>query len=269
MSGRPPDIRQQIFARHLDRVLTAAITAQAAGVLSGLGRARELAGRLHLTFSSHLRDRQEIAPGAELARVAGGPVQMARAEEALIGVLSKASGIATAARQAQRAAGPRLRVVAGGVKKMPAQIKGLVRRAIIDGGAEVRMAEQPFVYLDKNYVRILGGIEPALRAAEGLAGNLIIQVRGETAAIAQEALQAARAGATLIMVDTGRVQDLRQVSRALRAKGLRPPVQVAFAGQVALEQLEALSSEDVDAVDIGYAIVDAPCLPLSFDVQQP
>jgi nicotinate-nucleotide pyrophosphorylase len=43
-------------------------------------------------------------------------------------------------------------------------------------------------------------------------------------------------------------------------------VQIAFSGNLSLEDLDSLVGEDIDAVDIGYAILDAPCLPMRFDV---
>jgi len=48
---------------------------------------------------------------------------MAAAEEELIGWLSKASGIATAARRARRTAGKDLKVVSGAWKKMPLPLR--------------------------------------------------------------------------------------------------------------------------------------------------
>ena len=84
---------------------------------------------------------------------------MALGEEELIGWISKASSIATAAWRAKKAAGKDLKVVCGAWKKMPLSIKELERQAIADGGIAYRMAEKPFLYLDKNYVKVLGGLE--------------------------------------------------------------------------------------------------------------
>lgn len=91
---------------------------------------------------------------------------------------------------------------------------------MVDGGADFRIANPPFVYLDKNYVRILGGIEPALGTVESLDVPKVIQVRGEMANLAGEAVLAARLGATILMVDTGRVEDLRSTSEALTVSEL-------------------------------------------------
>lgn len=68
------------------------------------------------------------------------------------------------------------------------------------------------------------------------------------------------------MVDTGRIGDLRTVSKILSRKGLRDRVQIAFAGEVRLNDLDTLQHEDLDIVDIGRAVLDAPFLDFRYDV---
>ena len=68
------------------------------------------------------------------------------------------------------------------------------------------------------------------------------------------------------MVDTGRRDDLENAARALRESGMRSRLQIAFAGEITIQQIEDLAQMDVDVVDMGYAILDAPCLPMKFDV---
>ncbi len=184
----------------------------------------------------------------------------------MIGALSKTSGIATAARKAKATVNSRCRVVCGGSKKLPHEIKGLVRQAVVHGGLEVRMLEQPFLYLDKNYVRILGGVKAALEAVAHLKRPAVIQVRGESQPIDEEALDAARGGAKVIMVDTGKFEDLVSVVQALKRNESRTGVELAFSGNIDLDDLAHICSAGMDVVDIGYAILDAPCLPMRFDV---
>ena len=132
----------------------------------------------------------------------------------------------------------------------------------------VRISKKPFVYLDKNYVRILGGTKEAVESAISFGQPVVVQVRGETASVGVEAIIAARAGASVIMVDTGNREDVVEVSRALNKRGMRSQVQLVFAGNILLTDIEGLAHMDVDIVDIGYAIMDAPCLPMRFDVVQ-
>lgn len=156
------DIRQQIFREHLTPHVTACITTEASGVLSGIQRVRHLMESSGLVFVSNMADGVLLDAGQEIARMTGNPFQITQAEEQIIGTLSKSSGIATAARQARLKAGPRCQIVSGGWKKMPLEIKDLVRQAVHDGGIDVHIYKEPFIYLDKNYVRILGGVQKAI-----------------------------------------------------------------------------------------------------------
>ncbi len=260
------DIRHQIFEGRMDRCITARLTAEKAGILSGIHRARQQMEALGLSFASSLEDGASVEAGDEIARVMGDPFQVAKAEERIIGTLSKSSGIATAARQASLCVGPTCRVVSGGWKKMPLEMKEILRQAVRDGGVATRIHEGHFFYLDKNYVRILGGIAEAVQAALSLGRDAVIQVRGEFGPVEEEAVNAARLGAEVVMVDTGRPGDLKEVIAALERERLRSRVKVAFAGNVSLGGLERLAKMGADLLDVGYAILDAPCLPMRFDV---
>jgi nicotinate-nucleotide pyrophosphorylase (carboxylating) len=260
------EIRERIFREHLGQTVTAIITAEAPGVLSGIQQARNLMESLGLCFSTGLPDRSVLKRGQEIARVTGNPLQIAQAEERVIGSLSKPSGIATAARKALQKVGARYQVVSGGWKKMPFEIKDIVRQAVRDGGLSVRISEEPFVYLDKNYVRILGGVGQAVQAALPLNRTIVVQIRGENSSVEDEAIEAALAGANVVMVDTGRCEHLKKVIQVLKNRELRSKVRIAFAGNVTLDDLDVLAQMDLDVVDIGYAILDAPCLPMRFDV---
>lgn len=266
MSSAVPDIRYDLFQGCMTNRVTAVLTSEGEGVISGLARARVQMESLGMLFISPLQDGSSIHEGQELARVIGNPVQAVMAEEQIIGTLSKTSGIASAARLALARMGPGPQIVSGGWKKMPLEIKAMVRQAALDGGVQIRITEGPFVYLDKNYVRILGGVREAILRALPLGGAVVVQIRGETKAVGDEAIEAAEAGANIIMVDTGSRRDLEEATRLLKARGLRSRVRVAFSGDVSLEEIGQLASLDLDIVDIGYAILDAPSLPMRFDV---
>jgi nicotinate-nucleotide pyrophosphorylase (carboxylating) len=255
------DIRYEIFRDCMSVSVTGALVSEGAGILSGLGRARKRMTDLGLVFSTSFSEGSRVEEEERIATVTGNPVQIAMAEEQIIGILSKSSGIATAARL-----GPGKEVVSGGWKKMPSEIKEIVRQAALDGGIHVRICREPFVYLDKNYVRMLGGVRASIQRTLPLAGTVVIQIRGETKAIGEEAVEAAESGAKIVMVDTGSHEDLEQTTRALTARGLRSRVRVAFSGEITLERIGGLSMLDMDIIDVGYAILDAPCLSMRFDV---
>jgi len=263
------DIRDLLFQGVGDRTFTAEVRAQSDGLLSGIASLREKGEDVGVTFLSTLPEGAPLHTGTVVAGFAGTPKQIAMCEESLIGLVAKYSGVATAAARAAAAAG-RIRVVCGAWKKMPGDAKQALRRAVTMGGLPTRLADQNFVYLDKNYVRMLGGIRPTLAAALEVGQRVpVIQIRGETSAIAAEAVAAVEAGAGILMVDTGRLEDARAVSAALRDRDMRKRVRIAFSGGLRIKDLAALQAEDIDIVDIGRAIIDAPLLDMTLDVAGP
>jgi nicotinate-nucleotide pyrophosphorylase (carboxylating) len=154
-------------------------------------------------------------------------------------------------------------VVSGAAKKMPEEIKAQVRRAIHLGGGAGHIVQGPFLYLDKNYVCMFGSVRKTLEGVSHLDGyTLAIQLRGSIELLAHETRDALELGAHILMVDTGRVEDLELVSGLVRAMGRRQTVAIAFAGDIALEDIADLAGRDVDILDVGRAVIDAPMADL-------
>jgi nicotinate-nucleotide pyrophosphorylase (carboxylating) len=263
------DIRDLIFARIREKKYIAQISAQGDGVLSGIEGLKQACKNLGIHLKKCKKNGATVRRGEIIAALEGSAKQMALGEEQLIGWISKASGIATAARKAKKAAGRELKVVCGAWKKMPLPIKDLVRQAVADGGIPYRIADIPFLYLDKNYVKVLGGVGKTLQSVKSLKGHtLVIQLKGEGQYLLREAVLAAEGGGDIIMIDTGRKEDIVKIDSRLRAKGLRDRVQVAFAGNIGIADLAELKLLPVEIIDIGQAVVDAPLLDMRMDIAE-
>ena len=262
-----PDLRDDIFRGVAQRRVTAEIVAAEPGIVAETRMAAEAAQELGLNLDSILEAGDAVTPGRVIARFSGSPKQIALAEDRLIGLMSKASGIATAARRFVEKAGSRPRIVSGAWKKMPLCQKESIRRAVAVGGADGRISDRPFLYLDKNYVRMLGGLAACLEAVSGFKDRLrVVQIKGEYGDLVDEACLAARNGAGIVFIDTGRRDDLARVGDGLRRAGLRCRAEIAFGGGVRLEDVEALKALDVDVLDVGRGIVDAPLLDMRLEV---
>lgn len=264
---RSIDIRDEIFRGIAGKVYTAFIIADEEGIIAETGAVVKEAEKLGVLLENIAEEGARVRAGDVVARFRGTPKQIAMAEEVLIGLMAKASGIATATHEFVKEAGGRPRIVSGAWKKMPPQLKEIIRRAITAGGGSFRVSTVPFVYLDKNYVEMLHGIRGSMEAASGLNGSAkVVQLKGRYADIAREACEAASCGAAIIFIDTGIREDIVRVSEALSGAGLRESVRIAFAGNIRPEDIAELKSMDVDILDIGRAIVDAPLLDMRMEV---
>jgi nicotinate-nucleotide pyrophosphorylase (carboxylating) len=252
------DLRDIIFAGIADRSFVAALIADDEGIVSPVAAAAAMAREIGLDIQFQVNEARHVRPGDEILRLQGPAMRIAVAEEQVVGLLAKASGIATAARRFVDRAQGRPRIVSGAWKKLPLAMKETIRSAIVTGGADPRIATGPFVYLDKNFVTMLGGVEPALAAVAGMTDRrTVIQLDDPRAAAA-----AVRGGADVVFVDTGWLEDAAIASRQLRDEGLRDRVELAFGGGVRLDDIDDIKRLDVDTVDVGRAIVDAPLLDM-------
>lgn len=262
------DIRDEIFKNILHNNFTAKIIAADAGVISGTADAIKEAENLGLEILQWIEDKSPVKKGDTIARFSGSPKQIVMAEELIMGHMAKSSGISTAAKKFVEKCGDRPKVVSGSWKKMPIGLKDKIRTAVAAGGAAIRISDTPFIYLDKNYIKMLGGITSSLCATEGMRDRKrVIQIHGHFNDIASEACEAVRNGAGIVFVDTGEIDDARKVLAALRENRLRHQAKVVFAGDISFEDLDQLKQLDLDFLDVGRAIVDAPLLDMRMVVE--
>jgi len=261
------DLRERIFSQVADRIVRAAILAEDGGIIAGTRAVKEEAHKLGLSLEEIIAEGGQVEKGDVIARFSGSPKQIAMAEEILMGVMAKASGIATAAHRATRMAGGRPKIVCGAWKKMPPVLKEMLRQAVTLGGAAYSLSSDPFVYLDKNYIEVLGGIRESLTAVRDLEGHRkVIQLKGKSKEIVSEAEEAVVAGADIVFIDTGRPKDVKTVMDRLVRLGVRGRIEVAFAGGVKIEDIPKLKALDVDYLCIGREILDAPLLDMKMEV---
>lgn len=263
----PTDIRDDIFRSIAGNRFTAQITCERDGVVSGTDAAIAKIAELGIQLDHIMPEGAAVTRGMVIAAFRTSPKLMAQAEDAIIGKLSKPSGIATAARRAVLAAEGRIRIVSGSWKKMPEEIKQPVRQAIATGGAAFRICDGPFLYLDKNYIRMFGGIQQTLKAVEPFHDHRkVVQIRGMTDSIEEETRLALAGGCDVFMVDTGHLPDIRRCRSVLTSKMAGSDKQVAFAGGVHIADIPFFLELGVDILCIGKEIVDAPLLDMKMDI---
>ncbi|MEH7415635.1 hypothetical protein V7266_10175 [Neobacillus drentensis] len=262
------DLRDTLFIPIQERLFTAQVVATNYGILANSMRAVAFVYELGLELLTCLEDGAAVKPGDVILTFRGTPKSVAIAEDRVLGSMMVPSGYATRARQLQLIAGYNLKVVCGGWKKLPQESKPGLHAALAAGGIGMRMVEGPFVYIDKNYVSMFGGVGQALQAAAQFPDHkTVIQIRGELQSIAEETESAVHGRANVLMVDTGSLNDLKIVLQILDQLNARHRVKVAFAGSVTEETLLLLRDVPVDLVDVGASILNAPLLDMRLEVK--
>lgn len=262
------DIRDIIFKDIVNKEFQAIITSERDGILSGISEANEQIQEIGIKLKWYKDEADVVKKGEPIALIISTPKKIALAEEKIIGTLSKYSGIATAARKAVDLSQGRIRIVAGSWKKMPPRIKDGVRSAILAGGASFRISTKQMIYIDKNYIKMLGSIPNVLNTVKDFKDfTKVIQIKGEKVLIEEETKLALENGCNLLMVDTGNLDDFKRCLSVVNKMKMRNNVEIAFAGNVKILNIKTYINLGIDVLCIGKEIVDAPLLDMKIDVE--
>ena len=245
---------------------SAIILAKAEGVLAGI----EVAGKVFARVDSSLKmtvliaDGSRINPGDAIATVSGGVASILRAERVMLNFLQRLSGVATlSAEYVARTQGLKARIV--DTRKTTPGLRVLEKYAVRAGGAHNhRLHLGDAVLLKDNHLAALRARGLDLRSivhkarANAPAG---VQIEVETTTV-EEALEAARAGADIVMLDNMTRSDMRRA-----VERLPEGVMTEASGGVSLDSVREIAETGVDIISVGALTHSAPALDISLEIE--
>lgn len=225
---------------------------KSAGVLAGVPFFDEVFSQLGCTVTWFLQEGDSVAPTdgpVHVAKVTGSARHILLGERTALNILTRASGIATAAKVAADVA-----VAAGwhgevaGTRKITPGFRLVEKYSLLVGGASThRMDLSHMVMLKDNHIWSAGGITGAVKAARKACG-FSSKIEVETRSL-EEALEAAKAGADVVMLDNytpaGMIEDAGKVKAAF------PAVMVEASGGITAATLVDYCHPSVDIVSMG------------------
>ncbi len=226
----------------------AALEARTPAVLSGLLYAETTArvAGCSVTWAAHEGD--AVEPGV-IGRVRGDLAAILRAERAMLNILQRASGIATATRTFVRAVeGTRCRVLH--TRKTAPGLRLLDVAAVVAGGGAIhRLDLARTVMIKDNHWRALArehrSVAEALVAARAR-GAIACQVEVESE---DQVIEASRAGADRLLVDNQTPGIVARWSELARA--LRPLITIEATGGIVITNARAYAEAGADFISVG------------------
>ncbi len=240
------------------------VVARSEGVVCGIAlavRAWEMLARAagagrELRVAAHLGEGERVGPGTVVAEVSGPAAVVLGGERTALNLLIVFSGIATAARLWQDAAGPGLMVL--DTRKTIPGLRAFSKWAVEVGGAMAHRAGLwDMVLIKDNHIRMAGGIGTAVAAARASVPGLAVEVEADTV---EQAEEAARAGADIVLLDNMAPDELARAVAAVRAacaeSGTRCHTEAS--GNVTLADLPAVAAAGVDRVSTSALTLAQP-----------
>lgn len=233
---------------------TGRVVARQAGIVSGLpvamrvwemlAEAVEQAGSV--TCEPLVDEGARITPGVAVLRVSGPARIVLAGERTALDFVMVLSGISTEADRWQTEAGSRLRV--HDTRKTLPGLRLLSKYAVRVGGAHNhRMGLYDLVLIKDNHLARAGGVTAAVEAAHRLNPEVRVEVEVEHL---EQAIEAARAGADIIMLDNMDDTLVRQSIAAVRAACAETgrECEIEVSGSITFGRLRALAQTGADMV---------------------
>jgi len=241
-----------------DRTVRARIFAKEDLVVAGVGAVSELLLDNGIGISVSRDDGEKVAAGEDIMLLEGSVRTILTLERTVLNILQRMSGIATTTSRCVEIAGPGVRVAATRKTILPY----LDKMAVQAGGGDPHRWRLDDMFLIKdNHIKVLGIGEAVKRARASLFSKKI-EVEAETL---EEALEAADAGADIIMLDNMSPERIVEVIAAIRKKVRDAPLFEA-SGNITPENIREYANSGVDIISMGWLTHSVRASDISLEV---
>lgn len=247
-------------------IIRGRIVAQEEGVVAGLELASSIFREFSIQTSLKKQDGDWVAPWEVLMEVEGEARSILSVERTALNLLMRMSGIATLTHsiiEMVREVNPT--VIIAGTRKTTPGLQFFEKDAIRVGGGDThRYRLDDAVLIKDNHLALVGSVTEAVeRARKHASFTKKIEVEADTL---DQALQAAQAGADIVLLDNMSPDQIRTVLSLLKNGGLRDKVLVEASGGINPDNIMAYAKLEVDVISTGYITHSARSLNLNLEL---
>lgn len=236
------------------------------GMIAGLDVASALCESLTLRADAFASNGDQVKAGTPILRIVGDAKTILSAERIIVNILSRMSGIATQTFkliQKVRAAGYSTRISC--TRKTAPGFSHFDKKAVSIGGGDThRLHLDDLILIKDNHVRVIGSVKKAVTKARRLA-SFTKKVEIEVSSI-DEALQAAEAGADIIMLDNFSPDIIKKTISKLTQRNMREAVLLEASGGITSENILEYVAVGVDILSLGEITHSPRALDISLEV---
>jgi nicotinate-nucleotide pyrophosphorylase (carboxylating) len=244
------------------------IIAKEEGILAGIELAADIFHEFSVETSILKYNGERLGAGQVIMEVSGDPRNILSVERTVLNLLMRMSGIATLTKEMlDKAKRANSEVIVAGTRKTTPGLQFFEKDAIRSGGGDThRYRLDDCVLIKDNHLAIVGDVaEVVKRAKNYVSFTKKIEIEVETM---DGALQAARSGVDIIMLDNMPIKNILNVLSALKEQGFRDKIMVEVSGGVNLENIEEYANTGVDVISTGYLTHSARSLDMSLEIQK-
>ncbi len=247
-------------------IVEAEIIAKEAGIIAGIEEVLALLESLDLQTTILAIDGSKIGKRTTIMKISGNARTLLSIERTLLNILSRMSGIATKTNRivnkVQRA-GYKGRIAS--TRKVAPGLSYFDKKAAMLGGADThRLHLDDLVLIKDNHLAITRDISKTVeevRNTTSFSKKIEIEVSTKS-----DALEAAEAGADIIMLDNFSPREIKETMTLLRKKGLREKVLIEASGGINEENILEFADTGVDIISLGEITDSVEALDTNLEI---
>jgi nicotinate-nucleotide pyrophosphorylase (carboxylating) len=237
------------------------------GILCGIEEVQVLFDICNCKSTPHILDGMKISLQENIMEIHGTAKDILKAERIALNLLMRMSGIATITRkfvEIVHQIDPQISIAS--TRKTAPGLRFFDKKAvIIGGGISHRIRLDDMVLIKDNHIAVdksIRKIIPLIREKVGSSIKIECEVKNE-----EEAIEAIKAGANIIMLDNFSVIEAKNTFLTLVDEGLRNLVKIEISGGVTLDNIINYAKLKPDIISIGYLTHSAPSLDFSLKIK--
>jgi len=247
-------------------IVEAEVVAKESGIAAGVEEALTLLKSFDLEANAPVSDGSKVEKETVILKVTGDARTLLSIERTLLNILTRMSGIATTTHklvEEVKSSGCKARVAC--TRKVAPGLSYFDKRAVMLGGGDThRLHLDDLVLIKDNHLAILGSIDQAVRKVRSTVSfSKKIEVEVSKP---DEAVEAAKAGADIVMLDNFPPQEVRATITLLEKKGLRNKVLIEASGGINEQNILQFAKAGADILSLGELTDSAKALDINLKI---
>ncbi|OLE90432.1 MAG: nicotinate-nucleotide diphosphorylase (carboxylating) [Crenarchaeota archaeon 13_1_20CM_2_51_8] len=247
---------------------TGTVICKERAVVAGLSESIILLKLLGCEGKPRVRDGQEVPAGTIVLEVRGFGRALLKVERVLLNLLSHMSGVATATGElVDIAKKNRSSTRIACTRKTLPGLRFFEKKAVELGGGDThRLRLDDAVLIKDNHLELAGSITESVRKAKTKV-SFTKKIEIETTS-PDQTVEAALAGADIVLLDNMTPQDVKKSMNLLEAKKLRDNVLVEVSGGITKKNLASYLKTGVDVISVGWITHSADAIDMSMKLHR-
>ncbi len=247
-------------------IVEAEIVAKESAVIAGIEEILTLLESFGFQVRVLVSDGSRVEGKATVLKIVGDARTLLSIERTLLNLLTRMSGIATATSrlvEKVRRAGYKTRIAC--TRKVAPGLLYFDKRAVMLGGGDThRLHLDDLIIVKDNHLMVVGDVGEAVKSVrETVSFSKKIEIEVSTEG---EALEAAKAGADIVMLDNFSPQQIKNTMVLLDREGLRSKVLIEASGGINEQNVLEFAATGVDILSLGEITDSVKALDMSLEV---